>query len=162
MSARDTDNLIFTARPLRLGEHTLVFPLVSFRYPHLSLDYWEEFVTGMARVHGGDDHLMAIVDSRGHFHAVFAYWVEPSLNGVGRLRIVHIASASLVGDATNRAFHAAIDKIARENGCTEVVIEVEDRVAGLRGCDERSALERAGFTQTPMAYMRSASMAPTP
>ena len=157
--AQDASDLIFTARPLRPHERKLVFPLVSFRHPALGLKHWTEFTARVERTYGGGGHLMALIDSRGHFHAVFAFFVEPCLLGAPRLRVSHIASASLAGDAINRAFHAALDKLARDNGCDDILIEVEGG-AGLRGCDERGALERAGFTPTPTAYLRHARAAP--
>lgn len=153
LTVQGRDDLIFTARPLRAHERKLVFPLVSFRYPAITVKHWTDFTARVERAYSGADHLMAIVDSRGHFHAIFAYCVEPCLIGAARLRVVHIASASLVGEAINRAFHAALEKLAREHDCGDILIEVEGG-AGLRGCDEPAALERAGFTQTPTAFVR--------
>ena len=161
MAGGGASELILAARPLRAQERDLVFPLVSFRHPGITLKHWNDFLAHLKRTYGGLNHLMTIVDSRGHFHALFAYCVEPALSGGARLRVAHIASASLVGDATNRAFHAALNAIAREHGCQDILIEVESGVEGLRGCDERSALERAGFIQAPIAYQRhSAANAP--
>lgn len=154
MAGDKASELILTARPLRPQERDLVFPLVSFRHPGVTLKHWSDFLAHLKRAYGGPNHLMTIVDSRGHFHALFAYCVAPALSGGAQLRVVHIASASLVGDATNRAFHTAINDIAREHGCQNILIEVESGVEGLRGCDERAALERAGFIQAPIAYQR--------
>lgn len=118
---------MFVARGLTAAEAHLAYPLVSCRYPTLSLALWTNYVR-TAECENAPETLICLVDQRDRRHAIFAYGVDRS-QARTLLRVTHIATFQLIGDAIHRALHQTLERIAAENGCREVVIEV------WRGCD---------------------------
>ncbi len=111
------DPSMFTLKPLQAPEARLAFPLVACRYPEVSLRRWTDFVRRCER--GGVDRLIGLVDGHGRHHALFGYRVTPAR----KLRVCHIATFQLAGDAIQRAFLATLDALARDHSCREVTIE---------------------------------------
>ena len=122
---------MFTAKILGGGDAHVAYPLVACRYPDLSLPRWVDFAQ---RCEGKDatDRLMALVDTRGRFHGIFAWRVEGATKSPALLRVSHIATFQLAGNAVHRSFHAALDVIAQEHGCRETVIDPWSPPADLR------------------------------
>lgn len=119
---------MFVARGLIAAEAHLAYPLVSCRYPTLSLALWTNYVR---RAEAGDapESLVCLVDRRDRRHAVFGYGVDRSQPRT-RLRVAHIATFQLIGDAIHRALHETLEGLATEHDCREVVIEI------WKGCDD--------------------------
>ena len=113
---------MFTAKLLRGGDAPIAYPLVACRHPDLSLARWLDFVA-RCDAPGSPDRLVGLVDSRGRFHGVFAWRIDRTPPAPGFLRVAHIATFQLVGNAVHRAFHEALDVIARDNDCRETVID---------------------------------------
>ena len=118
---------MFIARGVTTAEAHLAYPLVSCRYPTLSLALWTNYVR-KAECENAPETLSCLVDQRDRRHAVFAYGVDRS-QARTRLRVTHIATFQLIGDAIHRALHSTLERIAEEHGCREVVIEM------WKGCD---------------------------
>lgn len=112
---------MFNTKSLAVTDAAMSFPLVSCRYPGISLQRWSEFVAAQAR-RGAAARLAGLVDAKGRLHAIFGYEVEPSARGAPVLRVTHIATFRLAGNAIYRAFDHAIEQIARENACREVTV----------------------------------------
>ncbi len=132
---------MFTARGLKAAEAHLAYPLVSCRYPTLSLGLWTNYVRAAERDDAAE-RLICLVDRRDRRHAIFAYGVDRSQHR-GMLRVAHIATFQLVGDAIHRALHQTLEDIARAHDCREVVIETwtgcDDVASVSRGCMPRVA-----------------------
>lgn len=112
--------LMFTAKNLGIADAAVAYPLVACSYPHLSQQRWSEYVERSA-TGAIPERLVGMVDGRGRYHAIFAYRVGAQA-AAGRLRVSHIATFQLAGNAIFKAFHHALDTLARENNCREVVI----------------------------------------
>ncbi len=126
---------MFVARGLIAAEAHLAYPLVSCRYPALSLALWTNYVR-KAEDENAPQRLICLVDQRERRHAIFAYGVDRS-QARARLRVAHIATFQLIGDAIHRALHQTLDQIAAEHGCREVVVEV------WTGCDDVANVPRS-------------------
>jgi hypothetical protein len=100
--------------------HT-AYPLVACNYPALSLQSWTEFVR---RAESGkcDNRLMGLIDARGLHHSIFGWRVAEKFKE-HFLKVTHIATFQLAGDAVHRALYAALEQLARENGCRKVIID---------------------------------------
>ena len=131
---------MFVARGLTAAEAHLAYPLVSCRYPTLSLALWTDYVR---RAEAGEmpETLICLIDQRDRRHAIFAYGVDRS-QACARLRVAHIATFQLIGDAIHRALHRTLEDIAGENGCREVMIETWS------GCDVNVAIVPRSFIQS--------------
>ena len=112
---------MFKIRELKASDANRSYPLVSFRYPGISLERWAGFVTDPAR-RGACGTLICLVDSRDSVHAVFAYGLERSATNENLLHVEHIATFRLAGDAIYRAFDEAVEKIAHEWKCREICV----------------------------------------
>ncbi|MFV0279923.1 MAG: hypothetical protein ACK5JM_04070 [Rhodoblastus sp.] len=128
---------MFVARGLVAAEAHLAYPLVSCRYPTLSLALWQNYVRN-AESEKAPEKLICLIDQRDRRHAVFAYGVDRS-QPRPLLRVSHIATFQLIGDVVQRALMRTFEIIATENGCREVAIET------WAGCDAASiAAHRKG------------------
>lgn len=125
---------MFVARGLKAAEAHLAYPLVSCRYPMLPLASWTNYVRAAER-DDAPERLICLVDRRDRQHAVFAYRID-RLNPAGRLRVAHIATFQLIGDAIHRALHNTLESLAFENRCREVLIET------WTGCDDVATVPR--------------------
>lgn len=126
---------MFVARGLIAAEAHLAYPLVSCRYPALSLALWTNYVR-RAEDENAPERLICLVDQRDRRHAIFAYGVDRS-QARARLRVAHIATFQLIGDAIHRALHSTLERIAVENDCRETLIEV------WTGCDNVATVPRS-------------------
>ena len=113
---------MFTARGLTAAEAHLAYPLVSCRYPSLSLAFWTSYVRS-AEGPDAAERLICLIDRRDRRHAIFAYGVDRSQAERAILRVAHIATFQLIGDAIHRALHETLEKLAAELGCRETMIE---------------------------------------
>jgi len=127
---------MFTARGLTAAEAHLAYPLVSCRYPTLSLALWTSYVSSLERA-DAPERLMCLIDHRDRRHAIFAYGVDRSQADRRILRVAHIATFQLIGDAIHRALHGTLDTIAAEHGCRETIIEA------WTGCDDVASVSPA-------------------
>jgi len=118
---------MFVARGISESDAHLAFPLVSCRYPTLSLALWTNYVGAAERAEAGE-RLVCLIDRRDRRHAVFAYCVDRSQPST-RLRVAHIATFQLIGDLIHRALHGTLERLAAEHDCREVVVEA------WKGCD---------------------------
>lgn len=127
---------MFTARGLTAADAHLAYPLVSCRYPALSLAFWTDYVRA---AESGDaaERLICLIDQRDRRHAIFAYGVDRS-QAQSRLRVAHIATFQLVGDLIHRALHETLEQLAAQHGCRELVIET------WRGCDDVADVRKRG------------------
>ena len=112
---------MFNAQQLNASDAALAYPLVSCRYPGLSLPRWTKFVRTSTRRRAGA-RLTGLVDAKGGYHALFRYDIEAGAGANPLLHVAHIATFRLAGNAIYRAFDHAVEQIARENGCREVTI----------------------------------------
>lgn len=113
---------MFTARALRSSEAHMAFPLVSCRYPAITLEKWTSYVR-QAESAEGADRLVCLVDRRDRHHAIFSYGVSDAPKAIKRMRVAHIATFQLIGDAIHLALHDALDRLAQTHGCREVIVE---------------------------------------
>lgn len=113
---------MFIARALTATEAHIAFALVSCRYPALALEDWVDFVR-RASSPDARERLFCLVDSRNRHHALFSYAIQNEAPATKRLRVRHIATFQLIGDAIHHALHDALNRLAGENGCREAVIE---------------------------------------
>lgn len=111
---------MFRLHELTEADAAVSFPLVSCRYPGLSLSRWADFVGDPLR-RSSCAHLAGLVDQRGRIHAIFGYGLE-SQGPSPRLRITHIATFRLAGNEIYRAFDKAVENIARESNCREISV----------------------------------------
>lgn len=112
---------MFRFHELSQADAAVSFPLVSCRYPGLSLTRWADFV-GDPLGRGNCARLVGLVDQRGRIHAIFGYKLETDA-AAPRLQITHIATFRLAGNEIYRAFDKAVEEIARENGCREIAVQ---------------------------------------
>lgn len=108
---------MFTPQELNASDAALSWPLVSCRYPGLTLPRWAEFVRDQNR-RGSCARLIGLIDTRGRIHAIFGYALERPRE----LQVTHIATFRLAGNAIYRAFDRTIERLARENDCREISI----------------------------------------
>lgn len=119
---------MFVARGLTAAEAHLAYPLVSCRYPMLPLASWTNYVRAAER-DDAPERLVCLVDQRDRQHAIFAYGID-RIEPAARLRVAHIATFQLIGDAIHRALHRTLESLAFENNCREVFVET------WAGCDD--------------------------
>ena len=112
---------MFKTKEVTAADAALSFPLVSCRYPGLTLQRWTAFVCAQAK-RGATARLTALVDSKGRIHALFSHQVVRAQGAGPALNVSHIATFRLAGNAIYRAFDHAIEQIAFDNGCREVAI----------------------------------------
>lgn len=113
---------MFTARILGRDDAPIAWPLAACRYPGLSLPRWTDFVC-RADLRGPCETLVGLTDTRGRIHALFGYEIVAASDGARHLHITHIATFRLAGNAIYSSFDAAIERIAVQNGCVEIVVE---------------------------------------
>lgn len=118
---RQGESHMFEARGVTAADAHLAYPLVSCRYPTLSLTLWTNYVRA-AETGDVQERLICLVDRRDRRHAVFGYGVDRS-QPPPRLRIAHIATFQLIGDMIHRALHQTLEDLAAEHGCRETVVE---------------------------------------
>ena len=80
---------MFTARGLIAAEAHLAYPLVSCRYPSLSLALWTNYVRD-AEHESAREKLLCLIDRRDRRHAILAYGVDRSQPERARLRIAQV------------------------------------------------------------------------
>ena len=121
----------YSASRIGADDADLAFPLLSLRYPDLSLQGWRKTVrrlTRMPREHGG---LVMVRDLRGRVFAVFAYRSGGTLDGRNVLRVSDVLMGRLPGDLLPSAVVAAATQLAGDRGPPPVAIEYADaRTAG--------------------------------
>ncbi|MCC2100929.1 MAG: hypothetical protein KDJ20_01850 [Hyphomicrobiales bacterium] len=146
---------MFMARGLTAAEAHLAYPLVSCRYPTLSLALWTNYVSTAER-ENAPQRLICLVDQRDRRHAILAYGVDRSQPGRTRLRIAHIATFQLIGDAIHRALHRTIEEIATMHDCREVYVEA------WTGCDDVASVSKACLSkQAGRVLTLDSTIAPT-
>ena len=127
---------MFTARGLIAAEAHLAYPLVSCRYPSLSLALWTNYVRD-AEHESAREKLLCLIDRRDRRHAILAYGVDRSQPERARLRIAHIATFQLIGDAIHHALHRTIERLASDHACREVNVE------SWTGCDDVASVRES-------------------
>jgi hypothetical protein len=112
---------MFTATILENADAAVTYPLVACSYPHLPLQRWSNYVRGCA---SGEieERLVGMLDARGRYHAIFGYRVDAAQDAAGPLRVSHIATFQLAGNAIFQAVHETLGRLAREHNCPEVII----------------------------------------
>ena len=127
---------MFEARGVTGAEAHLAYPLVSCRYPSLSLALWTSYVRAAER-RNAPERVMCLIDGRDRRHAIFAYGVDRSQPQRAILRVAHIATFQLIGDVIHRALHGTLETIAADNGCRETIVET------WTGCDDVASVSRS-------------------
>lgn len=144
---------VFRAARLESRGADRAYALVQFLDPTLKREDWVAFLAAA----GGGADVMAIEDARGYAHAVFVQRVEQDLRYGRVLRLTALACSGLPSPDLHEAIFASGDRIARERGCSGVLIELAEpaqpfscEVAG-RGL-ETSVSSR--FAKSSAAYYR--------
>lgn len=120
---------MFHARALSSVDARVAYPLVACQYPSVTLRHWTDYVR-LSEKREIAERLVCLVDSRDRHHAVFAYRVSAATKSVNRLLVAQIATFQLIGDAIHRALHGALEALASEHACREVVIEPWTSIGG--------------------------------
>ncbi|GJD58338.1 hypothetical protein [Methylobacterium dankookense] len=144
----------YSASRIGADDADLAFPLLSLRYPDLSLQDWRKTVrrlTRMPREHGG---LVMVRDLRGRVFAVFAYRSGGTLDGGDVLRVSDVLMGRLPGDLLPSAVVAAATQLAGELGHPRVAIEYADEGFG---SDAAGVLSKAGFEDGGRLLVRTAA-----
>ncbi len=145
---------VLSARRLDAQAAIAAFPLVSLRYPELTLTRWRLFVRRSVRRSDGRHGLIGIVDARGTVLAVLSYRFALDVTAKPLLRVSDIVTGRLPGAPLRRlAMQAAVD-LAREFESATIEMDVAgDTVAP----HDRSALDDGGFTASSVAFTRRLS-----
>lgn len=144
----------YSASHLGADNADLAFPLISLKYPGLSLEDWHSTVrrlTGMPRDQGG---LMMLRSMQGCVFAVFAYRSGGNLDGGDVLRVGDVLMGRFPGDLLPKAVVAAATRLAGWLGHTRVSIEFADEAFGNGGV---GALSEAGFREGGRLLVRTTS-----
>lgn len=146
----------YSASPIGAENADTAFPLLSLRYPDLSLQDWRRTVRRLTRMPCEQGGLMMVRDLRGRVLAVFAYRSGGNLAGEAVLRVSDVLMGRLPGDLLPAAVAAAAARLAGELGHTRVAMEFADAAFGN---DAAEALSKAGFEEEGRLLVRTASAA---
>jgi hypothetical protein len=147
----------YSAVPLTADNADRAFPLVSLRYPDLSLHDWCRTVRRLTRV-PCDGGLMTLRNLHGHVFAVFPCRIGARLNGSMVLRVSDVIMGRLPGDMLPDAVVVAAARLARDLGHARLAIEFADRVLA---DDVADALAQAGLEDGGRLLVRASPIGGT-
>ena len=143
---------VYRAEPLRTAEAGRVYPLVNILYPEVTPEAWRLFVRRATRFPRHRGGLMAIRDSRGYCHAVFAYRVGDDLAAGKALRVSDVVMGRLPGVTLPRALVTCAERLAAELASSAVSIDLRESMIAPR---DRAMLREAGFDESGVILTRS-------
>ena len=143
---------VYRAEPLRTAEAGRVYPLVNILYPEVTPEAWRLFVRRATRFPRHRGGLMAIRDSRGYCHAVFAYRVGDDLAAGKALRVSDVVMGRLPGVTLPRALVTCAERLAAELESGAVSIDLRESMIAPR---DRAMLREAGFDESGVILTRS-------
>jgi hypothetical protein len=134
------------------------WPLVQISHPHVSLEDWLSYAIASGRRLGKNAGVVAIEDSRGYIHALFAWHVVRTVSHRRAMRVTDLIVGALPGRPLAETIVDAIRVIADQAKADSVLIEIGERQLA------PDALLSGGFEEFALHCMkidRKAQMART-
>lgn len=103
------------------------WPLVQIAYPGVGREAWFAYAKAVGRRRGKVGGAVAIEDSRGYIHALFAWHVNRTIARRRALRVCDLVVGALPGKPLAAAIVQAIRAVAAEAGADSVLVEIGDR-----------------------------------
>lgn len=144
----------YSAQWLGFDEARKAYALISLAHPEVTLPHWRTFVRRFNRGRRSERGIVAVSDSRGTIHAVFAYQVETSLKNADALCVSDIVMGRLPGGSLPRALIACVDRLAEQLGRSDVKISILEEILAPQ---DRAALGEAGFATSGVQFARRSS-----
>ena len=133
----------FRAQRVTSAEAQVAYGLVAMSHPHVSPAAWSRYLRAQGR-HGGKERgLIALKDSRGCMHALFAFAVAPSLEGEATLHVTELAVARLPGTTLIDSLVCFANKLAVELGLPAIQLDLQPSAVWEQ---DRQAMAQSGFT----------------
>lgn len=103
------------------------WPLVQISHPGVSLDDWLSYAIATGRRLGKNGGVVAIEDSRGYIHALFAWHVVRTVSHRRAMRVTDLIVGALPGRPLAETIVNAIRDIADQANAESVLIEIGER-----------------------------------
>jgi len=145
---------VFQASYLRLEETRQAYPLVRLHSPSITLNQWLAFARYWAQIPERRGGLLALKDVRGYLHALFSYRIETDLSHGKLMRVSDLIIGRLPGRTIDMEIVTAIERLADGIGCSSVVVELAQSLAGPSHVATRSAFASARFTPYAVCFFR--------
>ena len=103
------------------------WPLIQISHPGVSREEWLSYALAAGRRLGKTGGVVAIEDSRGYIHALFAWHVVRTVSHRRAMRVTDMVVGALPGKQLAETIVSAIREIADQVGADSVLVEVGDR-----------------------------------
>lgn len=117
----------YDVRPLNLDQVPQAYPVVSILDPDLSPDQWSSYAIDLLTWPNGTGqrNILTVQNEQNHIFGLSIHWVKPDLRQGRILEIENFAVVDVIGNrAPARILLAALEEIAREQGCSCVSISL--------------------------------------
>lgn len=126
---------MFTARIIDASEAMAVLGLVRLCYPDIAVSAWRDHIGRLGAGRRRSAGCVVVNDQRGYAHASCLFRVAPDPRFGRRLELSYLSRAELPASTAPDVLFDFVDDLARNEGCSHIVIEDSDT----RIADERVA-----------------------
>lgn len=134
---------MFDAVRVSRAEAQRTHALMALSHPAVGMDEWKRFLRNTTRPRSTDSGIIALRDSRGCIHALFAFCIARTLGRDATLQVTEIAALRLPGTVLVNSLMRFADDLAVELGLPSIAIDMQS--SDIWGQDRR-AMEGSGFT----------------
>ncbi len=138
----------FVIGPLPASRFRQAFSLIRLTAPRLALESWLRYAEALCRPDGGGGGIVSAEDEDGYIYGMFCYEVASDPQPSRTLVVEHFIALGLFDrSATTRALIDAVEHIARDRQCVQVLLALPGaRIElGKIGDSLHSSLGRAGY-----------------
>jgi hypothetical protein len=118
---------LFKTTPVDRRVALRAWPLVQISHPAVTRENWISYATAVGRRLGKNGGVVAIEDSRGYIHALFAWNVVRTVSYRRSMRVTDMIVGALPGRRLAETIVSAIRAVAEEADADSVLVEVGDR-----------------------------------
>ena len=121
------DSPLFRPVPVDRKVALRAWPLVQNSHPESGQEAWMAYAASLRRKARRKAGLIAIEDSRGYIHGVFAWHVHRAIGAPRVMRVTDLVVANLPGRSLAECIVESIREVARETDSDTVLVEIGER-----------------------------------
>lgn len=120
---------MFKGRIIDAHEAMTVFGLVRLCYPDIKIDAWRQHLAGLGTGKRRRSGCVVVDDRRGYVHAACLFRIAADPRSGRRLELSYLSKAELPASTATDTLFDFIDNLARNEGCSTILIDDSGRVA---------------------------------
>jgi hypothetical protein len=133
----------FRAQRVTSAEAEIAYSLVAMSHPHVGPAAWARYLRAYGRHASRERGLIALKDSRGCMHGLFAFTVVHSLAGEATLHVTELAAARLPGTMLIDSLVSFANKLALELELPAIQLDLQPSAVWEQ---DREVMAESGFT----------------